>query len=146
MNSDDLYMGSVKSIGELIPGVLEAGDRHMEGTERPIESTRKVGSKSQKRLYPTNSERMNRALSELSCSAFKIHTLLWQWRGAPARGCLPFFTVHGLCKFCSLTRPTIRAGVKELVGKGWIQKQGYNKHHKNELYSLVPIRDVVKVD
>lgn len=122
---------NLSTIGELLPGILERGKRQSKVSPRPC-----------KRLSPTNSERMNRALKELSPSAFKIHTLLWKWRGAPAKGLLPFFTIHGLAKFCTLTRPTVRAGVRELVRKGWIQKLGYNKHVKNELYRLIPIRDV----
>ena len=122
---------NLSSIGSLIPGVLESGKRHS-----------KVSPKHRKRLYPTNSERMNRALKELGTSAFKIHTLLWKWRGAPAKGMLPYFTIHSLAKFCSLTRPTVRSGLKELVTKGWIRKLGYNKHVKNELYKLVSICEV----
>lgn len=122
---------NLSRIGELLPGVLEAGKR-----------TRRVEGESAKKRTPTNSERLNRALLELGPSAFKIHTLLWKWRGAPARGKLPFFTVRSLSKFCGLTRPTVRAGLRELAGKGWIRKQGYNCHHKNELYRLVPIREV----
>lgn len=94
------------------------------------------------RLTPTNSERLNRSLKELGPSAFKIHTLLWQWRGAPAKGHLPFFTVSGLSKFTSMSRPTVRSGLMELVEKGWIQKLGYDKHHKNELFRLIGIREV----
>lgn len=119
-------------LGELLPGVLDRGQRVL-----------KVTSRSKEKLSPTNSERMNRALRELGTSAFKIHILLWKWRGAPARGKLPFFTIHSLCKFCSLTRPTVRVALRELKHKGWIEKLGYNKHHKNELYRLIPIRDVV---
>lgn len=122
-------------IGDVLKSVLDQGKR-----------TKKVKEVGRKRLFPTNSERMNRALKELGTSAFKIHMLLWQWRGAPAKGNLPFFTIHSLAKFCALTRPTVRSGVKELVRKGWIQKQGYSKHHKNELYRLIPIRDVAEVD
>jgi len=119
------------SIGELLPGVLEVGRRRREGRKVP-----------RYRLSPTNSERMNRALKELGPSAFKVHTLLWKWRGAPAKGLLPFFTIHSLSKFYSLTRPTVRSGLRELVRKGWIQKRGYNVHAKNELYRLIAIRDV----
>jgi len=125
--------GDVPPIGALLPGVLEVGRR-----------TRGPGRGRRYRLSPTNSERMNRALAELGPSAFKVHTLLWKWRGAPARGLLPFFTIRSLGKFCRLTRPTVRAAVAELVGGGWIAKLGYNKHEKNELYRLVPIRDVKK--
>lgn len=120
-----------RPIGALLQGVLDAGQR-----------AQKVTGRHKKKLSPTNSERMNRALKELGSSAFKIHTLLWKWRGAPARGRLPYFTIHSLSGFCSLTRPTVRCGLRELVAKGWIEKQGYNKHHKNELYRLVGIRDV----
>jgi len=126
---------NLHSIAELLPEILDKGKRNRGGT-----------GKHRKSLRPTNSERMNRALKELGTSAFKIHMLLWQWRGAPAKGNLPFFTIHSLGKFCSLTRPTVRAGVKELIRKGWICKQGYNIHHKNELYRLIPIRDVCEVD
>lgn len=91
---------------------------------------------------PTRSERMNRALRELETSAFKIHSLLWQWRGSPARGSLPFFTIHSLGKFCFLTRPTVRKALVELEKKGWIIRRNYDKHHKNSLYALVAIRKV----
>lgn len=126
---------NMSRLSDLLPGVLDAGKR---------ESGKVL--KVRHRLFPTNSERMNRALKELGPSAFKIHTLLWKWRGAPAKGSLPFFTVHSLSKFCSLTRPTVRSGLKELTRLGWIQKQGYNSHHKNELYRLIPIRDVLGVE
>lgn len=122
------------SIGDLIPEVLDSGSRSpdvVNGDSRP--------------RRPTNSERLNRALVELRPSAFKVHTLLWKWRGAPARGRLPFFTIHSIAKFCELTRPTVRAAVRELLEKGWILGLGYNKHHKNELYKLVPIREVPEV-
>lgn len=122
---------NMNSIGELLPGVLEAGERQRKGIPEP-------GS----RLTPTKSERMNRALKELGLSAFKIHTLLWKWRGAPAKGKLPFFTIHSLSRFCALSRPTVRSGLKELVRKGWIRKHGYDVHRKNELYRLVAIRDI----
>lgn len=123
---------NLSSIGELIPGVLERGKRDS-----------KVVGKSRKRLSPTNSERLNRALLELGPSAFKMHVLLWKWRGAPARGLLPFFTIHSLSKFCNLSRPTVRTGLMELQRKGWIQRLKYNKHAKNALFKLIPIRDVV---
>ena len=91
---------------------------------------------------PTRSERMNRALKELGTSAYKIQDLMWTWRGAPAKGYLPFFTIHSLSKFCSMTRPTVRSALLELENKGWIRKQSYNVHHKNALYRLVGIRRV----
>lgn len=119
------------SLKDLLPGVLERGGREV--TIKP---------KCRMRLCPTNSARMNRALRELGPSAFKVHTLLWKWRGAPARGHLPFFTIHSLSKFCGLSRPTVRSVLLELVGKGWIQRLKYNKHSKNALYRLIPIRDV----
>jgi len=122
---------NLHSIGKLIPGVLDAGKRQ-----------KAVDQKSRKRLSPTNSERMNRALLELSPSEFKIHMLLWKWRGAPAKGRLPFFTIHSLSKFCHLSRPTVRVALTSLHRLGWIEKLKYNKHTKNSLYRLVPIRDV----
>ena len=122
---------NVASIGDLLPGVLERGERQ-----------KKVVGGPRVRRSPTNSERMNRALLELGASAFKIHTLLWKWRGAPAKGHLPFFTIHSLGKFCGLSRPTVRSALGELVGKGWIVRLKYNKHLKNALYRLVPIREV----
>ena len=91
---------------------------------------------------PTNSERMNRSLAELGLSAFKIHTLIWQWRGAPSRGKLPFFTIRSLERFCHLTRPTIRRALAELTAKGWIVRFKYNTHHKNALYTLCPCRKI----
>ena len=124
---------NLSSLGELLAGVLDRGGRQ-----------KRVGGRPSVRLSPTNSERMNRALVELSPSAFKIHMLLWKWRGAPGPGRLPFFTIRSLSRFCSLTRPTVRSGLRELVRKGWICKRGYDKHIKNELYGLVPIRDVPK--
>lgn len=131
MSARDQRDWNMSSIGELLPGVLDRGERKS-----------KVDRKPRQRLSPTNSERMNRALVELGPSAFKIHTLLWKWRGAPSRGTLPFFTIHSLSKYCTMSRPTVRSGLRELVYKGWIGKLGYNKHHKNELYRLIPIRDV----
>lgn len=119
------------AIGDLLPGVLDKGERES-----------KVDGRPRQRLSPTNSERMNRALAELGASAFKIHCLLWKWRGAPSKGLLPFFTIHSLAKFCTMSRPTVRVGLRELERKGWIGKQGYNKHHKNELYRLIPIREI----
>lgn len=94
------------------------------------------------RLYPTNSARLNRALVELSLPAFKVHQLLWQWRGAPARGNLPTFTLKGLVKFCRLAPNTIKSAMKELSRKRWIERAKPSPHHKNTLYKLVSIKDV----
>ncbi len=94
------------------------------------------------RLYPTNSARLNRALVELSLPAFKVHQLLWQWRGAPARGNLPFFTVLGVAKLCGTDRKVVRRALQELTRKRWIERAKYDEHHKNALYKLVPIKDV----
>lgn len=144
----------VSRLGEMLPSlvgricgqqdaVLDTGTRAGERAGRQDRRPGTVAPRTCKRLSPTNSERLNRALKELSPSAFKIHTLLWKWRGAPAKGHLPFFTVHGLSTFCGMTRPTVRSGLRELVRLGWIRKQGYNKHIKNELYSLTPIRNIL---
>lgn len=132
----------VSRLGDLLGDVLESGVRAVSPIVDSGLKTRGGRRGSARRLTPTNSERMNRALVELSPSAFKIHLLLWKWRGAPARGHLPFFTIHSLNKFCSLTRPTVRRALAELVSLGWISCQDYNKHHKNALFRLVAIRDV----
>ena len=76
--------------------------------------------------------------------AFKIHTLLWRWRGVPAKGNLPFFTVSSLARFCGTHRPEILRGMKELVSKGWIQPGQYDCHKKNSLYKLTPIVEIKK--
>ncbi len=132
----------VACVGESISDVLDRGSRTRR-TADPLPDDPDDESRGEYRARsPTNSERLNRALTELTASAFKIHTLVWKWRGAPARGILPFFTIHGLSKFCNLSRPTVRKGLIELVRKGWIQRLPYNKHHKNTLFRLVPIRKV----
>lgn len=133
---------NMHSIGDLLPGVLDAGQRTSGIITEPKNNGSDVKPPHRRRLSPTNSERMNRSIKELGASAFKIHTLLWKWRGAPAKGNLPFFTVHSLSRFCGMTRPTVRSGLTELVNKGWIQRLKYNKHEKNALYRLTPIRDV----
>lgn len=132
----------VDETAEELAKVLDSGSRAVAAPEGPPGSP---GQEAQGfRFYggPTRSERLNRALRELGPSAFKIHTLLWRWRGAPARGHLPFFTIHSLSKFCRLTRPTVRVGLRELIHKGWIRPQRYNVHHKNTLFRLVAIRRV----
>lgn len=138
-------------------GVLPPGIRSLDGVlaevldrGRRVESQRLADSKSSdgegqrlgRRQSPTNSERMNRALVELSSSAFKVHMLLWKWRGAPARGRLPYFTLRSLSRFCGLSRPTVRKAIKELRDKGWIEGKGYDAHYKNTLYKLRAIREV----
>lgn len=132
----------VSSLGEAVGEVLDRGDRR----RRPVRDLLDDEEDSPEREYrarsPTNSERLNRALAELGPSAFKVHMLLWKWRGAPARGVLPFFTIHSLARFCRLSRPTVRLGLRELVHKGWIRPERYNKHHKNTLFRLVSIRKV----
>ncbi len=94
------------------------------------------------RLYPTNSERLNRALVELPPTAFKVHRLLEQWRGAPHKGNLPYFTVLSVGRLCRMDPKTVGKAIRELRLKGWIRVAKYDKHHKNTLYKLVPIRDV----
>lgn len=124
-------IGEAQPIGEVLSECLDSGSRGKDG----VQKTYRV-------RYPTNSERLNRALVELGLSAFKVHVLIWKWRGAPARGTLPFFTIRSLEKFCHLTRPTIRVALDELTAKGWIVRKKYNPRHKNTLYSLVAIRDI----
>lgn len=132
----------VQETAERISEVLDSGKRAQAVSQTGSGDDLEDGQGYRVRGGPTRSERLNRALVELSPSAFKVHTLLWKWRGAPARGLLPFFTIHSLSKFCNLTRPTVRSGLVELVRKGWIQRLGYNCHVKNALYRLVPIRKV----
>jgi len=123
--------GELRSIGEAVSEYLDQGKRAKEVAQKPYRVR-----------YPTNSERLNRALVELGLSAFKVHTLIWKWRGAPARGRLPFFTIRSLEKFCHLTRPTIRVALRELEEKGYIIRKRYNSHHKNTLFTLVAVRDI----
>ncbi|MBA7661566.1 hypothetical protein ES703_69586 [subsurface metagenome] len=132
----------VSPLGESISDVLDRGARKRR-TAEPLPDDADDEARGEYRARtPTNSERLNRALTELSSAAFKIHTLVWKWRGAPARGLLPYFTIHSLGKFCSMTRPTVRLALRELARKGWIQRLPYNKHQKNTLYRLVSIRKV----
>ncbi len=132
----------VFSSGEVLRVPLDRGSRERD-TRASSGEQQTEGTKGEYRLRtPTNSERLNRALIELGSAAFKIHVLLWKWRGAPARGLLPFFTFYSLSRFCSLSRPTVRKAVQELLRKGWIRPKKYNKHHKNTLYELVGIRKV----
>lgn len=137
----DLDAG-VTTLGEALSECLDVGSR----SKRPVKDLLGDVEGPKKREYrvrsPTNSERLNRALVELNSGAFKVHTLLWKWRGWPAKGLLPFFTVHSLSRFCKMTRPTVRSGLDELIEKGWIRSEGYNVHHKNTLFRLVNIRDV----
>lgn len=132
----------VVPIGEALAEVLDRGDRRRRPVKGLLEDLEDPQGREYRKRSPTNSERLNRALVELGSSAFKIHVLVWKWRGAPARGTLPFFTIRSLEKFCNLTRPTIRVALRELTKKGWIVRLPYNKHHKNTLYRLVPIRKV----
>ena len=129
-------------VEDLLPGVLESGSRSRRVVRDVLDDEESPPGREYRARSPTNSERLNRALAELSASACKIHLLLWKWRGAPARGLLPFFTIHSMSRFCSLSRPTVRAALRELLDKGWIRAEKYNKHHKNTLYRLVPIRKV----
>ncbi len=133
-------------IGEAIGEFLDHGDRE-KVTEKPVNGTpAKIIGKEYRVRSPTRSERLNRALVELRPAAFKVHMLIWTWRGAPAKGTLPFFTIRSLERFCTLTRPTVRKALDELVKKGWIVRMEYNKHHKNALYQLVPIRKISRPD
>lgn len=129
-------------LGEVIPEVLDRGSRRRRPVKGLLDDFEDSDVCEYRARTPTNSERLNRALAELSLSAFKVHTLIWKWRGAPARGTLPFFTIHSLERFCHLTRPTIRVALRELTSKGWIERLPYNKHHKNTLFRLVPVRKI----
>ncbi len=132
----------VVPVGEVIPEVLDRGSRRRRKVKELLADQDDPPGREYRARTPTNSERLNRALAELSLSAFKVHTLIWKWRGAPARGVLPYFTIRSLEKFCNLTRPTIRVALQELTRKGWIERLPYNKHHKNTLFRLVPVRKI----
>ena len=132
----------VVPLAEAMEGVLDSGARRRRPLAAFFEDAEDPGGREYRSRSPTNSERLNRALAELGAAAFRVHMLLWKWRGAPARGLLPYFTIHSLSRFCCLSRPTVRLGLRELLRKGWIRPEPYNKHHKNTLYRLVPIRKV----
>lgn len=136
------FASEIPGIGEVLRDVLDKGERHGNSKTTGNESIDRDKGKEYRVRSPTRSERMNRALRELRPAAFKIHALIWEWRGAPARGTLPFFTIRSLEKFCNLTRPTVRKAFDELTSKGWIVRNKYNCHHKNALYSLVPVRKI----
>ncbi len=132
----------VVPVGELVREVLDSGKRRRRSLRDFVGGVEDPPGREYRARSPTNSERLNRALAELRPGAFKVHLLLWQWRGAPARGLLPFFTIHSLSGFCKLSRPTVRMALRELMHKGWIRPEPYNKHHKNTLFRLVSIRKV----
>lgn len=140
----DLTADAVRQMRETGVNPFDRGDREKDQPRIPPGRAGRGKSKPRRRLSPTNSERMNRALVELSLSAFKIHTLLWKWRGAPAKGKLPFFTLKSLVRFVHLDRNTVRKGLRELVSLGWVDRLGYNPHEKNELYRLTPIVEIPK--
>ncbi len=129
-------------LAEAMEEVLDSGSRSKRDVKDLLDDEQDPSDREYRARSPTSSERLNRALAELGSSAFKVQMLLWKWRGAPARGLLPFFTIHSLSRFCRLSRPTVRMGLRELIHKGWIRPERYNKHHKNTLFRLVPIRKV----
>ncbi len=137
----DVHAGS-RTMGESVQEYLDQGSRLRSNVRELLEDQPSVEAGEYRARSPTRSERLNRALKELRPSAFKVHQLIWTWRGAPAKGCLPYFTIRSLETFCSLTRPTVREALQELTSKGWIQRLPYDKHHKNTLYRLVAIRQV----
>lgn len=132
----------VAEFGEAVGRSLDVGKRERRAHRGPLEGEGDGSDGEYRKRSPTRSERMNRALDELGTAAFKIHALLWQWRGAPARGNLPYFTIRSLEKFCNLTRPTVRKALQELVHKGWIKRGEHNIHFKNALFRLVPVRQI----
>lgn len=132
----------VLPIGEALSEVLDRGGRRRKGLRDLLDDDDVGDGREYRKRTPTNSERLNRALVELGSSAFKVHLLIWKWRGAPARGTLPYFTIRSLEKFCNMTRPTVRVALAELTRKGWIIRLPYNKHHKNTLYRLVATRKI----
>lgn len=131
-----------RSVGETVAEYMDRGSRRTKNVRDLLEDQEQGHDWKYRVRSPTRSERLNRALKELRPSAFKLHQLIWTWRGAPARGTLPYFTIRSLEVFCALTRPTVREAFKELTTKGWIQRLPYNCHHKNTLYKLTAIRKV----
>ncbi len=140
------YTSNVKAeipaIGDVLKDILDKGERHGKTKPKSKDPSVDDDGKEYRVRSPTRSERMNRALKELRPAAFKIHALIWEWRGAPARGILPFFTIRSLEKFCNLTRPTVRKAFDELTSKGWIIRSDYDCHYKNALYRLVAVRKI----
>ncbi len=132
----------VSTLGEALAECLDSGSRSKRPVRDLLDDVDGPSGREYRLRSPTSSERLNRALVELNSAAFKVHLLLWKWRGAPAKGLLPFFTVHSLSRFCKMSRPTVRTAMRELIKKGWIRPGGYNKHHKNTLFRLVRIRKV----
>lgn len=132
----------VFSVGEVLRGPGGGGSRQEDTSPAAERSADRSTAGEYRARSPTRSERMNRALAELGPAAFKIHALLWQWRGAPGKGLLPFFTIHSLGRFCRLSRPTVRQALAELSKKGYIERREYNVHHKNALYALVAVRKI----
>ncbi|MBA7650926.1 hypothetical protein ES703_58741 [subsurface metagenome] len=140
----EVLADSVRQMRETGENPFDRGPRD-EGEPRPVPGPAKRGEKKhQGRLSPTHFERMNRALVELGHPAFKIHALLWVWRGAAAKGKLPFFTIHSLARLCRMDRKVVRRALGELVDLGWIERHRYDCHKKNELCRLVPIETVPK--
>lgn len=129
-------------IGDVVSEVLDKGSRGLKTVEGVLEDQPGGDNGRYRARSPTRSERLNRSLKELGLSAFKVHILIWTWRGAPAKGNLPYFTIRSLEKFCGITRPTVRSALGELVAKGWVERLPYNPHHKNTLYRLIAIRKV----
>ncbi len=122
--------------------MFDTGDRD-KGEPRPKPGPAARGErKPTVRTTPTRKHRLNRALVELSFPAFKIHTLLWEWRGAAAKGNLPFFTFKSLARFCGTDAKVVKRGMRELTSKGWIEPGQYDCHRKNSLFRLVPIEEI----
>lgn len=135
-------ISGVSTLGEVLGPYLDQGSRQKVTTGEVRGGSGDQTEGEYRARIPTRSERMNRSLAELGLGAFKIHTLLWQWRGSPARGTLSFFTIHSLAKYCSMTRPTVRVALAELVKKQYIERLKYNGHYKNTLYKLIGVRKI----
>ncbi len=123
---------------------LDEGPRDKGEPRIPPGPPKRGESKPRIRLSPTNSERLNRALVELSDAEFKELILLWKWRGAPGTGPLSYFTVEGVARHTGHSRRATGMHLQALKEKGWIRGNGYNEHWKKELYWLAPIETVPK--
>ncbi len=122
----------------------DQGPRYEQRARIPPGPPKRGQLKPGERPPPTHRERRNRALKELSGNAYKVHDLLWTWRGAEARGFTPFETDISLAYFLGTDVKVIKRAKEELTVKGWVEFGQYDKHGKNRKAYLVPIRKVPK--
>ncbi len=151
-------------IGESLPGVVEEAKKtpaqvfHPQGENDEVPFDKGPRAKGQARIPPgpakrgqkklreergsTYSARWNRGQDELSIWAFGIMVQLWIWRGAAAKGDLPYFTDKSLAKFFHTDVKVVKRAKRELISLGWVKCKPYDCHHKNTLYELIALRKV----